>query len=86
MEECPDLDALRGYLTNGYAFNDADADEIVATMKEAAKLKLQNDELRGLIAEVRDVMAGNGDKKDPAYRVWYEKTRDAEKRKDETRG
>lgn len=50
---------------------------------EVAKLKLQNDELRQAIADVRDIMSGNGDKKDLAYRDWYDKTRVMENRKDE---
>lgn len=36
MKECPDLAALRGYLTGGYAFCGEDADEIVSAM-EAVK-------------------------------------------------
>jgi hypothetical protein len=76
MEECPDLKTLRGYLTGGYAFNGSDADEIVAAMEENAKLKLQVEALQKEIAAARDIMSGNGDKKDPAYSGWYDRTRE----------
>lgn len=52
MEECPDLKAMRGYLTGGYAFNGNDADEIVAAMVAMDELKLQNNDLKSRLLMV----------------------------------
>lgn len=52
------------------------------TIKELAQLlidaRVQVDELQMEIAAARDIMSGNGDKKDPAYTAWYARTRTME--------
>lgn len=68
MEECPDLKALRGYLTGGYAFNGNDADEIVAAMEESAKLKPQVDELRKHLRYVCNIAERLGPKAHNTHR------------------